>query len=299
LRISSTEYGDNAKITIDNTAGAFFKDEKGAYIVSGQTETEYGQSAIVNVNGQNLKVSPDFKIAFTSSAISADIQLKAGLLGMTTIAIQGYTDGAFASRAGSLKKNADDVYGDALFSSPPLASRIFGSYATQARNSTVTTLSGLDNGALLQLGESGSYYERTVIGIRNMNSDLLGLSTFTGFDDTKKYTKTLSLSDLRSGGEAALSTDPTKALKIIEQAIDDVANTRAQLGAVQSNMLQTNINNLGVMIENIQKTESYIRDTDMATEVTEFTKNQVLQNAAMSMLAQANAQSQAALQLLG
>ncbi|MCC8166676.1 MAG: flagellin, partial [Planctomycetes bacterium] len=57
-------------------------------------------------------------------------------------------------------------------------------------------------------------------------------------------------------------------------------------------------NNLSVTIENVTKTESGIRDADMADEMAEFTKQQVLQNAAMSMLGQANQASQNVLQLL-
>ncbi|MDR2392311.1 MAG: flagellin, partial [Planctomycetota bacterium] len=81
-------------------------------------------------------------------------------------------------------------------------------------------------------------------------------------------------------------------------AIADVSEQRATIGAVQANMLQTNENNLRVAIENITKTESNIRDTDMASEMTEFTKNQVLSQAGLSMVSQANAQSQSVLSLL-
>jgi flagellin len=63
-------------------------------------------------------------------------------------------------------------------------------------------------------------------------------------------------------------------------------------------MLQTNENNLRVAVENITKTESDIRDTDMAAEMTEFTKNQVLSNAGLAMASQANSLSQNVLQLL-
>ncbi|MDR3211454.1 MAG: flagellin, partial [Planctomycetota bacterium] len=65
-----------------------------------------------------------------------------------------------------------------------------------------------------------------------------------------------------------------------------------------ANMLQTNENNLRVAVENITKTESDIRDTDMAAEMTEFTKNQVLSNAGLAMASQANSLSQNVLQLL-
>ena len=63
-------------------------------------------------------------------------------------------------------------------------------------------------------------------------------------------------------------------------------------------MLETNINSLNVAIENITATESGIRDTDMSTESTAYTKNQILVQAATSMLAQANTLPQQALSLL-
>ena len=62
-------------------------------------------------------------------------------------------------------------------------------------------------------------------------------------------------------------------MTIIDQAVNDVAMARARLGAVQSNLLQTNINSLNVAVENITATESAIRDTDMATESTEYRNN--------------------------
>jgi len=95
-----------------------------------------------------------------------------------------------------------------------------------------------------------------------------------------------------------LQIDPILALGIIEKAIDDVSSLRARLGAVQANLLQTNNNNLQVALENIQKTEANIRDTDMASEMAEFTKFQILQSASVSMMAQANQSQQMVLQLL-
>ena len=120
------------------------------------------------------------------------------------------------------------------------------------------------------------------------------------FDPSKAVieTKTLSIQDVMGGQVASLSASPTIAMKIIDKAINDVSELRAQIGAVQANMLQTNENNLRVAIENITKTESTIRDTDMASEMTEFTKNQILSQAGVSMLSQANAQAQNVLALL-
>lgn len=88
-----------------------------------------------------------------------------------------------------------------------------------------------------------------------------------------------------------------KGMAVIEKAITEVSDYRATLGAAQ-NRLEHTVNNLNVTSENITAAESRIRDTDMADEMTAFTKNNILAQAAQSMLAQANAQPQGILSLL-
>ncbi|MGB5823284.1 MAG: flagellin [Proteocatella sp.] len=87
------------------------------------------------------------------------------------------------------------------------------------------------------------------------------------------------------------------AISIINAAINTVSSQRAAFGATQ-NRLEHTINNLGVASENITAAESRIRDVDMAKEMMSFTKNNILSQAAQSMLAQANQQPQGVLQLL-
>jgi len=88
------------------------------------------------------------------------------------------------------------------------------------------------------------------------------------------------------------------ALLSLDQSIKTVSDTRAALGALQ-NRLDHTIKNLGVSAENLAASESRIRDTDMAKEMTNFTRSQILQQAGVSMLAQANQSSQSVLKLLG
>jgi flagellin len=83
----------------------------------------------------------------------------------------------------------------------------------------------------------------------------------------------------------------------IEDAIDTVNEARATLGA-QQNRLEHIYNNINTTTENLQAAEARIRDTDMAQEMMEFTKNNILQQAAQAMLAQANQVPQGVLQLL-
>jgi flagellin len=94
-----------------------------------------------------------------------------------------------------------------------------------------------------------------------------------------------------------LSATGTTDIGEIDAAIDGVSTMRAQYGAVQ-NRLEHVINNLSVYQENLTASESRIRDVDMASEMAEMTKLQVLQQAGMSMLSQANQSPQSVLSLL-
>lgn len=87
------------------------------------------------------------------------------------------------------------------------------------------------------------------------------------------------------------------AMKLITSAIKTVSAARSELGAKQ-NRLEYTIDNLENYSENLTSAESQIRDTDMATEMTNYTKNNILQQAAQSMLAQANQSTQGVLSLL-
>ena len=84
----------------------------------------------------------------------------------------------------------------------------------------------------------------------------------------------------------------------IDGAIASVSKQRSLLGAIQ-NRLEHTISNLDNTAENLQSAESGIRDVDMAAEMVQFSKNNILQQAAQSMLAQANQANQGVLSLLG
>ncbi|WP_042471096.1 flagellin N-terminal helical domain-containing protein [Bacillus ndiopicus] len=100
-----------------------------------------------------------------------------------------------------------------------------------------------------------------------------------------------------SGISIATQTAADGAITTINSALETVSEQRSKLGAWQ-NRLEHTINNLGASSENLTAAESRIRDTDMAKEMMGFTKNNILMQAAQSMLAQANQQPQGVLQLL-
>jgi flagellin len=94
-----------------------------------------------------------------------------------------------------------------------------------------------------------------------------------------------------------LSTSAGAAITALDGAITEVSGSRAKLGALQ-NRFEHTINNLNVAIENLSASESRIRDTDMAQEMVNFTRSQILSQAGTAMLAQANQMPQGVLRLL-
>jgi flagellin len=95
-----------------------------------------------------------------------------------------------------------------------------------------------------------------------------------------------------------LFADAGAAIDSIDAAIEIVSTTRAELGSIQKNTLETTINSLSIAQENIRASESTIRDADMAAEMVAFTRNNIMLQAGTAMLAQANTGPQTVLQLL-
>jgi flagellin len=88
-------------------------------------------------------------------------------------------------------------------------------------------------------------------------------------------------------------------LQLVDAAIDQMTSDRGDLGAFQKNTLEANLSNLRIANENLISAESIIRDVDMAKQMAEFTKNQIMTQSATAMLAQANQMPTNVLQLLG
>ncbi|MTI46801.1 MAG: flagellin [Firmicutes bacterium] len=122
-------------------------------------------------------------------------------------------------------------------------------------------------------------------------------------DQTNTFTIVISDSDSVSlditGADLSSATtlNASSTTANIETVINNVNLERAKLGALQ-NRLESTVRNLGATSENLQAAESRIRDVDMAAEMMKFTKNNILQQAATSMMAQANQAPQGVLQLL-
>lgn len=143
---------------------------------------------------------------------------------------------------------------------------------------------------------------KTTAGAVNVNIDANNTLTMQ-IGANESQTMNISVNDMRTGAlgvdsiDVSNSTKAGNAITTIQSAIDTVSGERSKLGAYQ-NRLEHTIANLGTSSENLTSAESRIRDVDMAKEMSTFSKNNILAQAAQSMLAQANQQPQQVLQLL-
>ena len=168
--------------------------------------------------------------------------------------------------------------------------------APAAIGAVSTTADKVTAGTALQF-QIGSNAGQTVnVSIGSQKADSVG--NFTNVSTGKSF----NLSDLLAGGGLNV-TDTTgvsqqDALKVVDQAIADISKTREQLGSIQSNVLQSNLNSLGVAQQNTDASASTIRDTNLSSEIVDYTKNQILVQAGTSALSYANQAPQAILKLL-
>ncbi len=148
------------------------------------------------------------------------------------------------------------------------------------------SISVIDSALVFQVG--GNYGQSVKIGVQNMAADELGAGVAT-----KSLYDNLDEIDVRSAQGAQ------DALLLIDKAINEVSAQRSELGAFQRNTLESNLANLRIAAENLSSAESTFRDADLALEMAEFTRLQILSQTGVAMMAQANALPQAVLRLIG
>ena len=158
----------------------------------------------------------------------------------------------------------------------------FASYTLTDASNTFKIHTGTSNVAeklsfSLHVGSDADMTNKITVGIETMNSSYLGIKGLNVNDDS---------------GIAG-----TYAIDAISDALQKVSDQRSSLGAVQ-NRLEHTIDNLDNVVENTTSAESRIRDTDMAKEMVNYSKNNILAQAGQSMLAQANQSNQGVLSLL-
>lgn len=224
---------------------------------------------------------------FTATASNTDDIAKSGTITITRTASATSVTGDFkvgdpGGLAGTLSVAAGAssfTLGSATITLSDLTGMKVGESVTLSFTKKEDALVDASKAFSMQIGANSG--QNILIGINNMNAKSIGVRNST---DAKAL-------DVTSYDKA------TAAVTTINNAIELVSAERSKLGAVQ-NRLEHTINNLGTSSENLTAAESRVRDVDMAKEMMNFQKNNILSQAAQAMLAQANQQPQGVLQLL-
>ncbi len=210
----------------------------------------------------------------TSGAVSSSANTSASVTGTdatATISVAGQNVLFTGGRAGADGLTLTDAQGNKLL-------------ITQGGNATGTSLMGqvVASDSSFQIGFLAN--TTTNLALRNMSASQLGTGVSGG----------VNLSNL----DVTTSAGANTAISVIDKAIDEISQMRGRIGNFQRNVLESNNRSLASMKENLSNSESSIRDLDVAAEMTNYTKLQVMQQAGMAMLAQANQSGQSVLSLL-
>jgi len=283
--ISSGSEGTDSiiDVTVDATDVVNSLMGQGSYISANGT-TNYAGTDIATGDTGNIKinnVSLEFK---TDDAFPATTTMASAAIGVassinTAISAYNTINGLSSGEEGYIEEVAVSVTDDGRLSIASESGAI-----TFSDNVGTTTMADLgltdaqtsaagNGGVVLQIGANEN--QTLQFGIGDMRSQSLGIT----------------------GSKVDTASGASNAITDIDDALALVSKQRSELGAAQ-NRLEHTIKNLDTSSENLQASESRIRDVDMAKEMMEFTKNNILQQAAQSMLAQANQQPQGVLQLL-
>ncbi|MGI6065981.1 MAG: flagellin [Bacillota bacterium] len=232
-------------------------------------DEDAGTSTVFGVGGVSATITG------TTEAAEYTISQSASADGKITMTYNGKSQtidtgvGAGAAYKGTLKF---DVFGISLDLNVADIDTVAGKLVIGEETGSMKFQVGADDG------------QNMSVSINDMLSTNLGISSGNALKDVKVF------------GEGALNF--TENLAAIDQAVTDVGKARADMGSYITRF-QASMNNLQVAKENLQASESLIRDLDMADEMVQLTRNQVLSQASTAMLAQANQRPQAILQLLG
>ncbi len=317
--ISKSEY-DNAKdgstVTIDLTKGSSTGtvNAAGTYTTENSwTTNEGGNFTLKNlavtggINDQRLagvtKVS--IQASDLSSATNAKITVNYMDSSNKVISSEEFSLGA-AMAAGNKTISANGISFDFGATANAAANKENASITVDLAEfiGTETLKHGeADNSAAFHVGANA--YQSIKLSFNDMRAEALGITGSgavppTGGDEYYKernVTNGTTSTNVERSLDVTTADSANKAIIKLDAALNKVSQERSKYGAIQ-NRLEYTINNLNTGAENMQAAESRIRDVDMAKEMMNFTKNNILQQAAQSMLAQAMQQPRGVLQLL-
>lgn len=238
-----------------------------------QADTTSGIAAnSIAISGGNLDASTVFTLTTTATgnvtvgATGSDFGTGVSFEGLTT-ANTGTSYTLRAIVADGTANNIAEKWEGVTIS--------FTTAGTKAAGNSTYTTSGAAKGLTLQVGDTADSFNKVTVNVDDLSASGLGIN----------------------GIRVDTQTAAGNSIQTIKTAINTVSTNRANMGALQ-NRLEYTINNLDTTAENMTSANSRIRDTDMAKEMMQYTKMNILTQAAQAMLAQANQQPQQILQLL-
>lgn len=226
-----------------------------------------GATDVIHINVVSISTGKlsQAKLSITSvlgNVVSTDVIISSGAIAITTVTFTDATGGTGLTVSIKTANSGSIKAGDTI-----TISLQKGALEENGNNAAVAQI-GANSGQVLKIGVNSM--DSTSIGIRQTDGSALDITDQKNADG---------------------------AIYLVNNAIQKVSTERSKLGSLQ-NRLEHTINNLGTSSENVTAAESRIRDVDMAKEMTTFQKNNILNQAAQAMLAQANQQPQGVLQLL-
>lgn len=224
---------------------------------------------------------------------------------------------AISKELKQLSKEVTRIATETEFNTKKLLSGKFASYTTAADGTVTTKTSIVAAQAALKFQIGANSGQNISLNINDMRASKIGKLTGTDFTNMAKRTGISgTITDVKVSGYTGPAINlqgksikdakdfvsnygvATAYLSVVDKALSQVSDERSRLGAVQ-NRLEHTIANADNTSENLQAAESRIRDVDMASEMVKYSKSNILQQAAQSMLAQANQSTQGVLSILG
>ena len=282
------------EITNKMTAGA--AGAKNSYTINGATYQVDENNKVYTADGKTKVTKAELTGTGAGDAELTDLQglVKEG--STVTIGTKTYT--AMTDKAGAGADGIDD--NDSTVITAGKAYQLQTAEIVKASSIGADTAATVKNGANATKDATATFtLNKGTVSYK----DALSFNLHVGADADMTNKITVNIDSMNSAGlgvkgiKADTEQDATYAIDAIADAISTVSSQRSSLGAVQ-NRLEHTINNLDNVVENTTSAESRIRDTDMAEEMVNYSKNNILAQAGQSMLAQANQSNQGVLSLL-
>ena len=316
-QVNTTAETKSGTLTLTNGSAATLATQASGTLAAGAGVTTAATAGSLKITANNQTYNIGFAAGQTLEDVAKQI----------SSTVNGYT-ATFNNATGDLVIKSNDANADQSFTVEEATAGSLAGGSTDFTTGKVTTTAGTNASGLAASGATGIAFSYKGNEVTVTAGNFKGLSfklAPANVGDTTVVTnnKTITVSDSLvfqigankdqnlnlainamdsqnlgiSGIDVTTQSGANNAIELVNNAIESVSAERSKLGAYQ-NRLEHTIANLGTASENLTSSESRIRDVDMAKEMSTYSKNNILSQAAQAMLAQANQQPQQVLQLL-